>query len=202
MKFTKLIALSIALITVSGAHAEGWLDSLLGTGQQVQTQPAQTQTSNDWMSQLGGLFGQSQKPAPTQLGLPPVGAQSSQAAGIASIQQNISAIIAKIREMTPVITTAVTNKDFTSAAALAVPARDLLTLGMSTAKNIQQVVAQNPQTKGVISGLVNQLTPMITPLAAQIRTMAASAGWGTSFVLKTVAAGLEQIPQLLNQAAR
>ena len=73
---------------------------------------------------------------------------------------------------------------------------------MSTAKSIQQVVAANPQIKGVIAGLINQIAPVIAPLANQIRTLAASSGWGTSFVLKTIASGLEQIPQLLNQAAQ
>lgn len=200
MKFTKVIALSIGLLTVAGAHA-GWLDTLTGNTASVPAQ--QPAAGSDWMSQLGGMFGQQPASTPTQLGLPPVGAApSNQAAAIAGIQQNISAIIAKVREMTPAITAAVTNKDFTSAAALAAPAKDLLTLGMTTAKNIQQVVAANPQVKGVVAGLVNQLSPMIAPVAAQIRTLAASAGFGTSFVLKTIATGLEQIPQLLNQATQ
>lgn len=200
MKFTKVIALSIALVTVAGAQAAGWLDTLTGTPQ-VQV-PAQQPASGGWMDQLGGLFGQKPAPAPAQLGQLPVGSVPTQAAAVGQIRQDLNAIIAKVQEMAPAITTAVTNKDFTSAAALAGPAKDLLTLGMSTAKNIQQVVAVNPQAKGVISGLVGQLSPMITPIAAQIRTMAASAGWGTSFVLKTIASGLEQIPQLLTQAAQ
>lgn len=200
MKFTKIAVLSITLLTVAGAQA-GWLDTLTGnsTATATATQPA----TNDWASQLGGLFGQSQKPAqaPTQLGLPPVGAQTSnEAAAIASIRQNIATMIAKVQQMAPAITAAVTKKDFSSAAALAAPAKDLLTLGMSTAKSIQQLVASNPNAKGVVAGLVNQLTPAIAPLAAQIRTMAESAGWGTSFVLKTIASGLEQVPQLLTQA--
>jgi hypothetical protein len=199
MKFTNVFALSIALLTVAGAQA-GWLDGL--TGASTASAPAQTQASGGWMDQLGGMFGQQPASTPAQLGQPPIAAPSNQATAIAGIQQNISAIIAKVREMTPAITAAVTNKDFTSAAALAAPAKDLLTLGMSTAKNIQQVVAANPQAKGVIVGLVNQLSPMIAPVAAQIRTLAASAGFGTSFVLKTIATGLEQIPQLLNQATQ
>ncbi|GMU19084.1 MAG: hypothetical protein AMXMBFR12_02760 [Candidatus Babeliales bacterium] len=201
MKFIKVIALSIGLLTVAGMNAEGWLDNLFGTGQQAQTQQQSTAT-NDWMNQLGGLFGQKPAPAPAQLGQAPMGAQTEHANKIASIQQNVGAIIAKVREMAPAITTAVTNKDFTSAAQLAGPAKDILSLGMTTANDIRQVVAANPQVKGVVAGLVNQLSPVIAPLAAQIRTMAASAGWGTSFVLKTIASGLEQVPQLLNQAAQ
>jgi hypothetical protein len=200
MKFTKVLALSIALLTVAGAQA-GWLDTLTGNTNTTSV-PAQQPVAGGWMDQLGGMFGQQPATAPAQLGQPPIAAPSNQATAIAAIQQNISAIIAKVREMTPAITAAVTNKDFTSAAALAGPAKELLTLGMTTAKNIQQVVAVNPQAKGVIAGLVSQLTPMITPVAAQVRTLAASAGWGTSFVLKTIATGLEQIPALLNQAAQ
>lgn len=199
MKFTKVIALSIALLTVAGAQAAGWLDTLTGTP----SVPAQQQpVAGGWMDQLGGMFGQKPATAPAQLGQAPVGSIPAQAAAVGQIRQDIQAIIAKVTEMAPAITAAVTNKDFTSAAALAGPAKDLLTLGMSTAKNIQQVVAANPQAKGVIAGLVSQLTPMITPVAAQVRTLAASAGWGTSFVLKTIATGLEQIPALLNQAAQ
>lgn len=176
MKFTKLAVLSIALLTAAGAQAN-WLDSLVGN-----PTPAAT---------------------PAQLGLPAAGAQTSnEAAAVAGIKQNIAAMIAKVQQMAPAITNAVTNKDFTSAAALAEPAKDLLTLGMSTAKSIQQLVATYPDTKGVVVGLVNQLTPAIAPLAAQVRTMAASAGWGASFVLKTIAAGLEQVPQLLTAALR
>lgn len=197
MKFTKIAVLSITLLTVAGAQA-GWLDTLTGN------QPAATATqpaTNDWASQLGGLFG-GQQPAqtPAQLGIPNYAGQSNETAAIAQIRQNISTMIAKVQQMAPAITNAVTQKDFTSAAALAAPAKDLLTLGMSTAKSIQQLVAANPNAKGVVAGLVNQLTPAIAPLAAQIRTMAASAGWGTSFVLKTIASGLEQVPQLLTQA--
>ncbi len=200
MKFSKFIALSIGLISVSGMNA-GWLETLTGAQQTQSQQPA---ANADWMSQLGGLFGQSQKPAaaPTQLGIPSYAGQNPQVAGISEIQQNIAAIVSKVREMAPAITTAITNKDFTSAAALAAPARDLLTLAMSTAKSIQSVLASNPQLKGVVSGLVAQLTPMINPVAAQIRALAQTSGWGTSFTLKTIAAGLEQVPQLLNQAAK
>lgn len=200
MKFTKVIVLSIGLLTVAGMNAEGWLDTLLGAGQQVQTQ--QSTTTSDWTKQLGELLGQRPASAPAQLGQAPLGAQSEHAKKIAAIQQNVGAIIAKVKEMTPAITAALTNKDFTSAAQLAGPAKDILSLGMTTANDIRQVVAANPQVKGVVAGLVNQLTPVITPLASQIRTMAESAGWGTSFVLKTIASGLEQVPQLLNQAAQ
>lgn len=195
MKFTKIIALSIALLTVAGSQA-GWFDTSTGDAVSAQQQPA----SGGWMDQLGGMFGQKPATQPTQLGQPPITAPSNQATAIAAIQQNIAAIIAKVREMTPAITAAVTNKDFTSAAALAAPAKDLLNLGMATAKNIRQVVATNPQAKGVVAGLVSQLSPILIPVAAQIRTLAASAGFGTSFVLKTIATGLEQIPQLLTQA--
>ncbi len=198
MKFTKLIALSFVLVSVPGIHAD-WLGALTGS------QPARSgQSANtDWMSQLGGLFGQSQKPAPSpsQLGIPSYAGQTPQVAGINEIQQNIAAMISKVREMAPAITTAITNKDFTSSAALAAPARELLTLAMTTARSIQSVLGSNPQLKGVVSGLVSQLSPMINPVAAQIRALAQNAGWGTSFTLKTIAAGLEQVPQLLNQAA-
>lgn len=199
MKFTKVVALSLALLTVAGAQA-GWLDSI--TGNTTTAVPTQQQTGGSWLDQLGGLMGQKPAAAPAQLGQAPIAGQTTQAAGIAAIQQNVSAIVAKVKEMAPAITKAVTNKDFTSAAELAGPAKDLLTLGMSTAKSIREVVAANPQLKGVIAGLINQITPIITPVANQVRTMAASAGWGTSFVLKTIASGLEQIPVLLNQAAQ
>lgn len=200
MKFTKVIVLSIGLLTVAGMNAEGWLNTLLGTGQQVQTQ--QSTTTSDWTKQLGELLGQRPASAPAQLGQAPLGTVPAQAAELGTIRQNIAAIITKVQEMAPALTTALTNKDFTSAAQLAGPVKDILSLGMTTANDIRKVVAVNPQAKGVLIGLVNQLSPMITPLATQIRTMAESAGWGTSFVLKTIASGLEQVPQLLNQAAQ
>lgn len=195
MKFTKVIVLSLGLLTVAGAYSAGWLDSLTGNTAAV---PAQKQTSGSWFDGL--LGGQKPAAAPTQLGMPAVGSVPAQAAEVGAIRQNITAMISKVQEMAPAITKAVTNKDFTSAGELAGPAKDLLTLGMSTAKSIQQAVAANPQMKGVFSGLVNQLTAVITPVAAQIRTISESAGWGTSFVFRTIASGLEQIPQLLNSA--
>ena len=72
---------------------------------------------------LGGLLGQKPAAAPAQLGQAPIAGQTAQAAGIAAIQQNVSAIVAKVKEMAPAITKAVTNKDFTSAAELAGPGK-------------------------------------------------------------------------------
>lgn len=202
MKLTKIIALSIALITFTGVHA-GWLDDLLGTNQPAQAQSQPQQAQNDWVTQLRGMLGEAQKPAaaPAQLGMPAVGTVPAQAAEVGAIRQNIATMISKVKEMAPAITVAITNKDFTSIAKLAEPAKDILSLGITTAKSIQQVVAVNPQMKGVVVGLVNELNPMITPLVAQIRSMAETAGWGKRFILKTIASGLEQVPQLLNAAA-
>ncbi|CAN5121054.1 hypothetical protein BH09DEP1_BH09DEP1_1650 [soil metagenome] len=178
MKFNKVIALSIAMLTVAGAQA-GWLD------------------------QIGGMLG-TQQPAPTpvQLGQVPLAGQSTEAASIATVKNNVTQIIAKVQAMIPAVTAAVTTQNFSNVAALAAPAQELLALGMSTAKSIQQLVATYPQDKGVIAGIVSQLNPVIAPLAAQIRTMAASAGFGSSFVLKTIASGLEQVPALLTSATR
>lgn len=202
MKFTKVIALSIGLLTVSGMNATSWYDTLFGTQQPVQTQPANT----DWMSQLGGLFGQSQKPAPapTQLGLPPVGSVPSQAADIGALRQTLAAIVAKVQEMVPALTTAITNKDFTSVAVLAGPAKDILNLGMSAASNVQKVVAANPQAKGLVTGLINQLTPIITPIVAQLKNLQAdpNLGWFAGLGVKAVTVALEKLPAMLNEAAQ
>lgn len=202
MKFTKVFALSVALLTVAGVQAAGWLETLTGT-QQVQV-PAQQPASGGWMDELGGLFGQKPAPVPAQLGQAPVGSIPAQAADIGALRQNIAAIVAKVQEMVPALTTAITNKDFTSVAALAGPAKDLLTIGMSTAANVQKVVAANPQAKGLVAGLINQLNPIIAPVVAQLKSLQAdpNLGWFAGLGVKAVTAALEQLPQLLNQAAQ
>ena len=128
MKFTKVIVLSLGLLTVAGAYSAGWLDSLTGNSNTAAA-PAQQQTSGSWFDGL--LGGQKPAAAPTQLGMPAVGSVPAQAAEVGAIRQNITAMISKVQEMAPAITKAVTNKDFTSAGELAGPAKDLLTLGMS-----------------------------------------------------------------------
>lgn len=201
MKFTKVVAFSIALLTITGAQA-GWLDGLTDTS--AATAPAQTETSGGWMDQLGGLFGQKPAPAPTQLGLPPVGSVSTQTADIGALRQNIAAIVAKVQEMVPALTTAITNKDFTSVAALAGPAKDLLTLGMSAAATIHKVVTANPQAKSLAVGLINQINPIIAPVVAQLNKLQAdpNLGWFAGLGVKAVKAALEQLPQILSQAAQ
>lgn len=183
MKFIKITALSVLMLTVAGAQAGIW-DTI--------------------SSAASSYFNQSTQPVaqPTQLGIPTAVGQTAEQNQIVAIQNNVTQIIAQVRQMVPAVTKAVTTQDFTSVLALAEPAKNVLTLGMSTAKSIQQLISTNPQDKGAVAGIIAQLNPVIKPLADQVRALANSAGFPKSFILNTIASGLEQVPTLLTTAIR
>lgn len=173
MKFTKTIALSIALLTVAGAQA-------------------------DWLETISGYLGQGTAPAsvPAQI---QTGQATTDVAASGQVAKNLETIKNTIVAMIPAVRDAVATKDVSKLAGLASQGKSLATSAQAIVSEIQS----HPSIKSAFAANIQSVSGVVKMSADQIRTIGQSSdNFFVKNGVKLLAFAIEQIPGLLQMALR